>query len=154
MKRQGGSKESERRSDTETGMVRRETERRLNDEKQERQLKPFDSTRINRRETKTSKAGRINAIKESDNLETRSTRIEPKRRSNDGAFGRELETFGNTRIVRRMVKTRLLERTSEQFRNAIKESERKSDTETGMVTYLWLGVKLKEDQMMKNRKGN
>jgi hypothetical protein len=58
-----GRKESERRSDTETGMVRRETERRLNDEKQERQLKPFDSTRINRRETKTSKAGRINAIK-------------------------------------------------------------------------------------------
>ena len=53
-----------------------------------------------------------------------------------------------------MVKTRLLERTSEQFRNAIKESERKSDTETRMVTYLWLGVKLKEDQMMKNRKGN
>ena len=111
-------------------MARSETERRSNDEKQERQLKSFDSTRINRRETKTSKAGRINAIKESENVETRSIIIEPKRRSNDGAFGRELETFGNARIDRRMVETRgeanrLLEGTSEEFRNARKESERR-----------------------------
>ena len=65
-------KESERRSGGETRNLSGETKRRLNDQTQKRQLESFDTTRINKRVTKPSDSGRIHAIKESENEETRS----------------------------------------------------------------------------------
>ena len=60
-------KENDRRSDTKT----RQPKRISNDRTHERQLELLDITRINRKVTNPSGAGRINDIKESENVETK-----------------------------------------------------------------------------------
>ena len=89
--------------------IRKETRRRINDETPEMQLKSFDIRRMakiseeaSKRQDEPSEEFRIARKERISYMEARNNRREIRRRSNDETGGRDLESFDNKMINRRV----------------------------------------------------